>query len=95
MLVQTPFKKGDTVSMKLITGEELMTRIDKIEDDAYVCHKPLSLLQSPQGMVLGQFMITMDQDSDITLPKSSILCVATPEKTMASKYTEATTGIVT
>lgn len=95
MLVQAPVKKGDTVSMKLITGEEVMTRIDDIKDDAYVCHKPLSLLQSPQGMVLGQFMITMDQDADITLPKTSVLCFAKPHAEMASKYTEATTGIVT
>jgi hypothetical protein len=91
--ITSPIKEGDTVSVKLITGEECIARIQKINDDSYVLHKPLSLLQSPQGMVLGQFMMTGDPDADITMPKSSVLCFTQTQKDMASKYTEATTGI--
>jgi len=72
--ITSPIKEGDTVSVKLVTGEECIARIQKIHDDSYVLHKPLSLLQSPQGMVLGAFMMTGDPDADITMPKTSILC---------------------
>jgi len=95
MLIETPYKKGDTVSFKLISGEEVVARIDDIKDNSYLIHKPLTLMQGPKGLVLGQFMMTGDPLSNIVLPKSSITCMTKTQEDMAKQYIEVTTGIKT
>jgi len=94
MLVKTPFKKGDTVSIKLTSGEEIVTRMEE-EKDSYVVHKPLTLMQGPSGLVLGQWLITSDPLSDVTIPKRSVMVITQTLSDHAKRYIEATTGIKT
>jgi hypothetical protein len=95
MLVEVPFKKGDTVSIKLTSGEEIVTRLDEIKEDSYLIHKPLTLMQGPKGLVLGQFMMTADPLANLGLPVKNVMCITKTETGMAKKYIEATTGIQT
>jgi len=95
MLVKTPFKKGDTVSIKLTSGEEIVTRMEEEKDDSYVVHKPLTLMQGPSGLVLGQWLITSDPLSDVTIPKRSVMVITQTLSDHAKRYIEATTGIKT
>ena len=44
MLLEVPYKKGDTVSIKLISGEEVVARIEEINDTSFKLHKPLTEL---------------------------------------------------
>ena len=95
MLLEVPYKKGDTVSIKLVSGEEVVARIEAINDTSFKLHKPLTLMQGPKGVVLGSFMMTADPLKDITLPKTSVMVIAEYEKETSKKYIEVTTGIQT
>ena len=95
MLIETPHKKGDTVSFKLQSGEEIVARVDDVTDTSYRLHKPLTLMNTGKGIGLGQFMMTADPLSDIYTPKSSVVCSSKTHTTMAKQYIEATTGIKT
>lgn len=95
MLIEQPYKKGDTVSLKLVSGEEVVARIESIDDGSFKLHKPLTLMQGPKGLVLGSFMMTADPLKDVTIPKTSIMVIADAEKETEKKYIEVTTGIKT
>jgi small nuclear ribonucleoprotein (snRNP)-like protein len=43
MLIETPYKVGDTVSIKLSSGEELVARLEAETDKHYTLSKPLML----------------------------------------------------
>lgn len=94
MLVQS-HKSGDTVSIKLTSGEEIVARLTEEKADSWVVHKPLTLMQGPQGLVLGQWMITSDPLQDINIPKSNVMVITKTLEDHAKRYIEATTGIKT
>jgi hypothetical protein len=95
MLVNTPAKSGDTVSIKLTSGEEIVARVTEEKDTSWVVHKPLTLMQGPSGLVLGQWMITSDPTQDVSIPKSNVMVIAKTLEDHAKRYIEATTGIKT
>jgi len=95
MLVETPYKKGDTVSIKLTSGEEIVTRVEEEKDDSWIVHKPLTLMQGPNGIVLGQWLMTGDPLQNLSIPKRSVVVITHTLKDHAKKYIEATTGIKT
>jgi len=41
MIIETPYKVGDTVSIKLTSGEEVVARLEEEKDASFILHKPL------------------------------------------------------
>jgi len=93
MLIETPYKEGDTVSFKLTSGEELIARLDKETDDTYTVHKPLMVIANQQGLGLAPFMFTVNPDSKIKLNTKNVLCAVKTDDEMAKQYVQNTTGI--
>ena len=48
MLLETPYKIGDTVSFKLTSGEELVARLEEETDKTFKLHKPMVLIAQQQ-----------------------------------------------
>lgn len=92
MLVQT-HKPNDIITLKLVTGEEVITKLVSVNDNSYVVSKPLVLSISAQGPAMTPLLLTADLDGDINLPKQTIIAVAKTEKTTANQYIKGTTGI--
>ena len=93
MLIETPYKVGDTVSLKLNSGEELIARLEEEGPTQTVLHKPMMLVANQQGLGLGPFMFSVSPDTKFKINNSSVLCIAKTEKDLASQYTQQTTGI--
>jgi hypothetical protein len=93
MLIETPYKIGDTVSFKLSSGEEIIARLEEETDKSFVLHKPMVLIMGQQGLGLAPFMFSVKPDSKFSLRISSVSCVAKTEKEIAAQYTQQTTGI--
>jgi len=93
MLIETPYKEGDTVSLKLTSGEELVARLEKEDDKFYVLHKPMALVAGQNGLGLAPYMFSVSQDAKFNLKSSVVACVLKTEKELASQYTQQTTGI--
>lgn len=93
MLVKINYKKGDIISIKLVTGEEIVAKFEEETDTVITVDKPMSLQLGPQGMGISQFMLTMDMDSKVTISKQNCLVIALTRKEMSDQYIQGTTRI--
>lgn len=93
MLVELNYKKGDVISIKLVTGEEVVAKFIEETDTAITVDKPMTLQLGPQGMGISQFMLTMDMDSKVTISKQNCLVIAPTRKEMSDQYIQGTTGL--
>jgi hypothetical protein len=96
MLKITKFKENEIVSVKLISGEEIVTKLGKPNDDFYVFIKPVVLSVTPQGMGLAPYIMTADANKlTINVHESKIIAMAKSQDAVIQQYTKATTGIIT
>ena len=93
MLIDTPYKNGDIVSIKLNSGEEVIAKLEEETNTHYKLSKPLMVAATQQGLGLAPFMFTVDQEANIKLNVNSVSCIAKTEKEMASQYIHNTTGL--
>lgn len=93
MLIETPYKAGDTVSMKLTSGEEIIARLVEEGTDFYKVSKPVMVAVTQQGLGLAPFMFTVSPDAELKLSVNNVLTVSKTEKDMASQYVQNTTGL--
>ena len=96
MLVNSSYKKGETICVKVSTGEEIVGRFDSQDGDIQVV-KPCVITLNPQN---GQAMLipwlmsidTMSSDP-ITIKKEHIITTNKPNKSLSDAYIQNTTGI--
>jgi hypothetical protein len=86
---------GEVVSIKLTSGEELITKILSVEDDEAEISDPLSVAPNAQGMGLVPSIFTADQDKNVRLNTNMITMYCETTDAVRMKYIEATTGIAT
>ena len=95
MLIETPYKNGDTVSFKLSSGEEIVARLEEETDTYYTLRKPMVLIAQPEGLGLAPFMFSVSPDHKFNLRTSSVSCVSKTQEDISKQYTATTSGIVT
>jgi hypothetical protein len=93
MIIETPYKANDTVTIKTFAGEELLGRF--IEEDAatITIEKPMAIMASGQGIGLGPFTFTISPDAKIKLNKNGCLVIHKTDGEMAKQYVSNTSGI--
>lgn len=92
MLLQKPIAVGDVVSIKFITGEEIIARLDGENNDTVTVSKPLTVSLGPQGLGMIPFMFLGAKDT-FDLKHSHILAMCPSKKEAADQYLQGTTGI--
>ena len=93
MLIETPHKVGDTVSLKLSTGEEIVARLDAESSESYTVKKPMVLIANEKGLGLAPFMYSVSPDGKFVLNASTVTCIGKTEGEIAKQYTATTSGI--
>jgi hypothetical protein len=93
MIIETPYKVNDTVTLKTTTGDEIVARFIEENDNYVIVQKPLALMATPEGMGLAPFAFTISQDAKLKLNKSAVLFVHKTEQEMAKQYVGSTTGV--
>lgn len=93
MIIETPYKEGDTVSLKLSSGEEIVTRLEKEDAKYFTVRKPMVLIAQPEGLGLAPFMFSVSPDAKFNITVTSVSCVAKTQDEIAKQYTAQTTGI--
>jgi hypothetical protein len=88
------YSNGEVVTFKLITGEEIISRIIEDRTETYILNKPMSLLNTSNGG-LGMMPIPIAGDSKdpIVLNKHAVAIHTRCEQELASQYLEKTTGL--
>ena len=92
MLLQS-FKPNDIVTMKLVTGEEIITKFVEGNDNTYKVNKPLVLSITAQGVAMTPFLFTAEISGEIAIPKTAVIALASTDKQTAGQYIKGTTGI--
>ena len=95
MLIETSYKNGDTVSIKLTSGEEIVARLEEEKGNTLVLKKPLMIAATQQGLGLAPFMFTSNPDVKVTIDMSKVVCVTKTQDEFSSQYIQNTTGIMT
>lgn len=94
MIIETPYKKGDIVSLKLSSGEELVGKFEDETDQQIKIKNPLVLSMVPNGGVgLAPYMMTVDPKSVFKFKSSAVTCVLKTVDDTAKSYIQATSGI--
>jgi len=93
MIIETPYKANDTVTIRTSAGEEIVARFVEEDANSITVTKPLALMASEGGIGLGPWVFTVDPQTKLKLNKTIILFVQKTEQGMASQYVQATTGL--
>ncbi len=92
MLFEKPIASGDVVSIKLISGEELIARFEEETNDTVKVSKPLTVSLGPQGLGMIPFVFLGNKEK-ITLKQQHIIVMMPSKKEAADQYMQGTTGI--
>lgn len=96
MLVISNYKKGDTICVKVSTGEEIVGRFESMEEDIQVV-KPCVITLNPQNgqAMLIPWLMSIDTASSdpVTIKKDHIVTTNKPNKSLTDAYIQSTTGI--
>lgn len=93
MIIETPYKQGDTITFKTVAGEEVIARLEEETATHIKVHKPLALTATQQGIGMVPFCFTVSPDQKINIRLSSIVFIAKTEEQSAKQYIESTTSI--
>ena len=93
MLIQTPAQPNDTVTVKVLGGEEILGRLVEQTDTTITLHKPLAIMMGPNGFGLGPFVMTASDVTEVVISKAHVLTTVKTDKKVADQYIKQTTGI--
>ena len=93
MLIEAPYKVGDTVSLKLSSGEEILGRLEAEDDNNITLKKPMVLIAQQEGLGLAPFMFSVSPSGKFVMKSTAVSCMAKTEAEIAKQYTSQTTGI--
>ena len=93
MLIDVPYRKGDCISLKLTSGEEVIGRLEEEKTDSIVVSKPMMIAATQEGLGLAPFMFSVGPSAKFVLKMTNILCVVKSDDEFSKQYLQNTTGI--
>lgn len=92
MLISKGVAVGEVVSIKLISGEEIIARLEEETTDYIKVSKPLTVSLGPQGLGMIPFVF-LAQNETIKLNMNHVMVLSSSKKDAADQYVQGTTGI--
>jgi len=89
------YKTNEIYTIKVLSGEELITKVLDENVDTITVSEPLSIAPNQQGMGLIPSLFSAEMDKPVTINKSGITMYAITAEQIRVKYIEVTTGIST
>ena len=80
------FKEGNLVTLKLVSGEEVIAKFKTLTSDYISIAKALVLMQGPQGLAFGTFFSTAEQKEPINICKNKITSIANINDKIRTEY---------
>lgn len=96
MLIETPAKLNDVVTLKLVGGDEVLGRLADERTEQYVeISKPLLVMMAQQGFGLVPYVLTAGPDAKIKIAANHVIAMTKTLEQVAKEYLKQTTGIIT
>lgn len=93
LLSKNNFEEGDIVSVRLISGDEIIGKFVSQDMLEMVLDKPIMIAMTSKGPGLMPIMVTVDPDTKHPIQKSHIMFRGKTVKDVADQYLYQTTGI--
>lgn len=98
MLVQSKFKQDEILLLRLVTGEELMGKLEEENAIHYKIKKPALVVvgQNQEGKLVFDLqppMYSMDINKSVEIMKTGVLMATYPRDDMKNGYIKGTSGI--
>ena len=78
--------EGDTISIKLMSGEEVVARLIKDTERHLMIQRPMAIVNLSSGIGLGPFMFTTPKFGEMPINKGNIVTYVKTEVAFAKKY---------
>lgn len=93
MLISKGVAVGEIVTMKIISGAEVLAKLVEETPTHYKISKPMVLNVTQQGMALMPYILSVDPETTVEMTKTNVCMIAPTEKQFSDGYTQNTTGI--
>lgn len=93
MLIDKGVSAGEVITLKLVSGEEIIAKLVEEAISYYVVTKPMVVAITQQGSGLMPYLFTVHPDKEIKIFKSAIALVEATDKDFSNQFIQATTGI--
>jgi len=94
MLIETPYKVNDIVTLKILGGDEVVGRLTSIEGGNVTINKPHAVMMGQQGFGLVPYIMTAGPDVKVEFKPEHIFSVVKTFEGVAKEYIKQTSGIV-
>ena len=94
MLIPTAKEKGDVISVKLVTGEEIFGRFVSMNADRLIMTKVMKLVIAQNGAPGFTSVLQTSEQEELEFDRMHILLVADTAKQITVDYLEATSNII-
>lgn len=95
LITKKELEPNTTVSIKMLSGEEIIAKFISEDEKSIKVTKAMVLTMSQGGIGMTPYFITVDPEKQISLLKTSVTSYEETEKSAASQYVKATTGLIT
>lgn len=89
------YAADDIITLRLVTGEEILAKYVSQTDTAYTVSRPMALVAGPQGVMLTQMVMTLELNSEVEIQKAHVVVHGYTRDEARDSYIQATTGIKT
>ena len=89
MMVET----GKIYTIKLATGEEIVTKVVEMESDFLIIENPIVTVLTPKGLQMMPGLFSAEMDQKVKLNKNSCVMLARCREDVGNSWIQATTGI--
>jgi len=95
MLIQTPVKLNDIVTLKMVGGDEVIGKlINEHTDNDVKLSKPLLVMMGQQGFGLAPYILTASPDAPVKISRNHVISIVKTYDQVAKEYVKQTTGLI-
>lgn len=93
LLNKQKFAVGDIVTIKLLTGDEIMGKFVEDSMGSITLDRPVMLAMTQKGPAMAPVLLTVNPDIKLTFNTQTIMVMAESDAEVGKQYVFQTTGI--
>lgn len=93
MLIDKGVSAGEVITVKLTSGEEIVSKLVEETATYYKLSRPMVIGMGPNGPGLMPYLFTVHPDKEIKLLKTTVVMAEATDENFAKQFIQSTTGI--
>jgi hypothetical protein len=93
LLNKQKFAVGDIVTIKIVTGDEIMGKFVEDTMGSITLDRPVMLAMMQKGPAMAPVLLTVNPDAKLTFNSNTIITMAESDPEVGKQYVFQTTGI--